>query len=268
MFRRHPRTGQRSASILCAITLSSASLFAQAADDVAMLRKEIQDLKTGQVQLQKDLQIIKDIIVGKRSSFENVIVSTVGSATLGQPTAPVTMIEFSDYQCPYCAGYAIDTLPHIIGDYVSTGKVRYVLRNFPLEDAHPLALKAAAAAACAGEQGKYWEAHDRFFKTRALTPEDLIGHAKTLNLDRQRFQQCLASSRIATKIQADKSAGEQLGVTGTPSFFFGYTDANEPMNIEAVDFIAGAQPFAVFKELIDGLLVKRKEPGSGVAKSP
>lgn len=267
MFRRHSEW-PRSASILCVVVFSSVNLFAQTADDVEMLRKEIRDLKAGQDQLIKDFQIVKDIIVGKRPNFENVVVGTAGSATLGQPTALVTMIEFSDYQCPYCAGYAVGTLPQILRDYVNTGKVRYVLRNFPLEDAHPLALKAAVAAECAGEQNKYWEAHDRFFKTRALAPDDLIAHAKTLNLDRQRFQQCLASSRIAAKVQADKSAGEKLGVTGTPSFVFGYTAANDPMSIEAVDFVAGAQPLAVFKELLDALLLKRKEPGSGVAKTP
>lgn len=131
----------------------------------ADLKREIESLKTGQKAMQKDIQIIKDLLMGKKPPLENVFVST-DAPDAGQKTAKVTMVEFSDYQCPFSGRYFNQTLSQVMDEYVKTGKVRYVFRDFPLESIHPLALKAAEAAHCAGDQGKYWEMHDQLYKNQ------------------------------------------------------------------------------------------------------
>jgi len=108
-------------------------------------------------------------------------VSIAGNLIMGKKDAPVTMIEFSDYQCPFCRRFFETTLPTLKAEYVETGKVRYVFRDFPLDQIHPHARKAAEAAHCAGDQGKYWEMHDLLFQNpQALRVESLKTHARSL----------------------------------------------------------------------------------------
>src|SRR6266704_659322 len=123
---------------------------------------------------------------------ENVLVSLDGVPSLGDEKAPIAIVEFSDYQCPYCGRHANTVLPQIIKDYVSTGKVRYIVRDVPIEAIHPQAFKAAEAAHCAGDQGKFWEMHDRLFQNQQLLAvSDLAAHALALGLDGPKFQPCL-----------------------------------------------------------------------------
>jgi protein-disulfide isomerase len=108
-----------------------------------------------------------------------VVLSVDGAPSMGNGDAKVTLIEFSDYQCSFCGRHFSQTLPRLMTEYVKTGKVKYVLRDFPLEPIHPLAFKAAEAARCASDQGKYWEMHDRLFSNQqALGPKDLPRHAE------------------------------------------------------------------------------------------
>jgi protein-disulfide isomerase len=145
-------------------------------------------------------------------------------------------------------------LPQIEQEYIKTGKVKYIVRDFPLESIHPQAFKAAEAARCAGEQGKYWEMHAQLFANqRALRVGDLPSHAQALGLDVPRFQQCLGSGKYARTIRRDLADGQKAGVTGTPSFFFGVTQPNEP-TVKVLRVLKGAQPYTSFKEAIEGLL--------------
>jgi protein-disulfide isomerase len=239
--------------------LSIPKAFAASGDDeVQQLRKEVEALKSSQKEIQRNVQIIKDILMGKQPPLEDVYISTAGAATLGEATARVTVVEFSDYQCPFCGRYANDTLGKVMDEYVKTGKVRYVFRNFPLEQIHPFAEKAAEAAACAGDQGKYWEAHDRFFKNQsALDAKEMKGHAVVLGLDADRFQQCLESGKYSTRVKSDLAEGQKYNVRGTPAFFFG-TEVKDS-KLHAVKFLSGALPIDKFKEVIDGLLNPPKE---------
>ena len=165
------------------------------------------------------------------------------------------MIEFSDFQCPFCGRYANDTFQKLIDQYVKTGKVRYVLRNFPLSQMHPLAEKAAEAAECAGEQGKYWEMHQQLFKNqRALDANEMAGQAVVLGLDQVRFQHCLDDGKFAAKVKTDTADGMKLNVRGTPTFFFGYFDEKDPGTVKAVKLLSGAQPLSAFIEILDNLL--------------
>jgi protein-disulfide isomerase len=163
-------------------------------------------------------------------------------ATAGRPEkgggakAPVTIIEFSDYQCPFC-GRAEGTVDQVMKAYGD--KVRLVYRDFPLP-MHPQARPASEAANCAGAQGKFWEYHETLFKNQTALGEDkLKEYAKNLGLDQAKFDQCLATKPFKGAIDKDIAEGSKVGVTGTPAFFI-----NGRM-------LSGAQPFDKFKEVID-----------------
>jgi predicted DsbA family dithiol-disulfide isomerase len=154
----------------------------------------------------------------------------------GDAKAPVTIVEFSDFECPYC-GRAEESIKKVLAAYPA--KVRLVYRDYPLPG-HTRAQKASEAALCAGDQGKYWEMHEKLFANqRALEVDQLKQHAKDLSLDGDRFGKCLDSGEKAKLVEASKKAGDEAGVTGTPAFFIN----GRPLS--------GAQPFEKFKEVID-----------------
>ena len=174
---------------------------------------------------------------------------------LGRSDAPVTLVEFSDYQCPFCQRFFAATLPALKKDYIDTGKVRYVFRDFPLDQIHPQARKAAEAAHCAGEQGKYWEMHDVLFgNQQALQPPKLSEHARTLGLDGVRFDECLTSGKHAARVSQGLTDGQAAGVQGTPGFVVAKTRPGD--SVEGA-LVVGAQPVEVFRRLIDQLLAEK-----------
>ena len=229
-------------------------------DELQNLRKQVVALEAGQKEMQKTLQIIKDILMGKQPPLEDVFISIAGAPFLGDQKARITIVEFSDYQCPFCGRYATETLPQLIEKYVKTGKVKYVFRNFPLEQLHPLAEKAAEASACAGDQQKYWEAHDRFFRNQHnLSATDMPSQAAALGLDIAQFEECLESGKYASRVKADVMEGQKFNVRGTPSFFFGKEVVDG--KLKAIRFLSGALPVDKFQGVIDGLLDASKDTG-------
>ena len=155
----------------------------------------------------------------------------------GDAGAPVTIVEFSDYECDFC-GRAEATVRDVLNAY--KGKVRLVHQAFPLSSIHPRAAKAAEAALCAGEQGRYWEMHDSLLANQgALGVSDLKGRSRALGLDPARFDACLDTGRMAQAVESSRKLGEGIGVNSTPSFFVN----GRPLS--------GAQPLERFKELVD-----------------
>ena len=168
-----------------------------------------------------------------------VEVATDGAPAKGSAEAPVTVVEFADYECPYCARVQ-DTLNLILSTYQD--QVRLVFKDFPLSS-HPRAQKAAEAARCAGEQERYWDYHDVLFRNvEALEVEQLKQNAADLHLDTTRFNTCLDSGRQAAAVRRDVVQGSQLGVSGTPAFFINGR------------FLPGVQAFTAFQEAIDEAL--------------
>jgi protein-disulfide isomerase len=154
----------------------------------------------------------------------------------GPTTAPVTIVEFSDFECPFCVR-AEPTVKELLAAY--PGKIRLVYRDFPLP-MHPHAPKAAEAAHCADDQGKYWEMHEKLFaNSTKLAVADLKGYAKDLKIDAAKFDKCLDSGEKAKVVEGNKKAGEEAGVTGTPAFFINGR------------VLAGAQPLDAFKAIVD-----------------
>lgn len=159
--------------------------------------------------------------------------------TVGSPGAPVTIVEFSDYECPFCKKFTTEILPSIKEQYVDTGKVRFVFSDFPLE-IHPNARAAAIAARCAGEQNAYFAYHDRLFaNSKNLSHENFLRIATDLGLDVGVFSQCLDDQKHQASLDADIGAAKELGVKGTPSFLVNG------------QLVTGAQPFSVFQAMIE-----------------
>jgi protein-disulfide isomerase len=198
--------------------------------------------------------------VAQTSEVTNeVLINLDGAPSLGEKSAKVTLVEFSDYQCPLSSRYFNLTMRELVKDYVSTGKVRYVFRDFPLESIHPLALNAAEGARCAGEQGRYWELHDRLLRNQtAIGSEFLLLHAQMLKLDIPRFQECLESGKYAATVRQSVVEGKKAGVRGTPGFFLGLTDP-KGSKLKAVTYVDGAQPYETFKKVIDELLSRASD---------
>jgi len=239
----------------------SQSGYSQSSEELKALREDLKALKEGQANMQKELQEIKTLLKSRPAAApsepQNVVLNIDKAPFKGDKNAKLTLIEFSDYQCPFCSRHVQQTLPQLDKDYIKTGKVKYVFFDFPL-DFHKNAFKAAEAADCAGEQGKFWQMHDLLFANqKALEPTDLTNYAKELKLDTSKFQKCLDSGKYANEVKKDIEIGQKAGVTGTPSFFLGVTNPKDP-NVKAVKVIKGAQPFSNFKEAIDTTLSSQK----------
>ncbi len=169
---------------------------------------------------------------------------------LGVADAPVTIVEFIDYQCPYCQGFAQETFPRIKASYIDTGRVRYVARDFPLPK-HERARPAAIAAACAREQGRFWEMHDALLAEAGLLRDaDFRRHADRLGLDRGRFEACLGDARHQRRLDADVAAARALGVSGTPSFLVGASRGA----VAQGRLLQGDEDYAAFEKVLQGYL--------------
>ncbi|NNL56636.1 MAG: DsbA family protein [Pseudomonadales bacterium] len=169
---------------------------------------------------------------------------------LGEPSAPVTVVEFTDYECPFCKRFILNTFPSLKRDYIDTGKLRWLVRDLPLPF-HAHAKQAAQAAYCAGEQGQFWQMRDSLFRNnKNLDSDNLRRYARELKLDIASFDQCLASDRHLATIDAHAKLAAKQRLTGTPSFIVGKTEAGR---LEG-KVIIGAQSPAVFTAEIEKLL--------------
>jgi protein-disulfide isomerase len=165
----------------------------------------------------------------------------------GRPDAPVTVYEMSDFQCPYCRGFALNTLPILEREYVQSGKVRFVYINLPLPTAHANAVAAAEVAMCAARQGKFWPMHDLLFRyqdewaLQAAPVPYLVALGDSAGLNHAQLAQCVASKATAPEVQADAERSTQSGARSTPTFY-----------VEG-GLLEGAAPVAVFRAVLDSI---------------
>jgi len=200
-----------------------------------------------------ELRQIKNLLQGQqrgaRPGEQAVLVQVKASgAVLGRPDAPITMIEFTDYQCPFCRQFSGNTFPSIRTKYIDTGKIRFISRNLPLP-IHPDARNAAHAAICAGEQGRYWEMREILFQNTDLGVTKLPDYASTIGLDTHRFRDCLSADKTP-RINSDVSEANAIGISGTPSFVIGRTTDGEITG----ERVVGALPLGIFETKINALL--------------
>jgi protein-disulfide isomerase len=175
-----------------------------------------------------------------------------GGHSIGRPDAPLVMVEYSDYQCPFCRQYHVSTFDEIKKNYVDSGRVRYINRDFPLAF-HENARRAAIAARCAGEQGRFWELrHAMIVNANQLGGQNISKYASDIKLEMSGFQTCLDSGRYTKEVDRDLEEGAQAGVSGTPSFVVGRLVNGR---LEGVRMV-GAMPYQNFASTLDEALRK------------
>jgi protein-disulfide isomerase len=181
-------------------------------------------------------------------------VSLDGAWTEGDKTARAVVIEYSDFQCPFCSRFSLGTLPALREKYVKTGKVLLAFRHLPLSEIHPLAAKAAEAAECAGQQDRFWPMHDALFTDPTRLEEAALkAAANRLGLDAARFDACLGGE-FAGKIRKEVTEAKALAITGTPTFLIGTLRPDG--HVDVVRRLSGALPLAQFEVVLEPLLGK------------
>jgi protein-disulfide isomerase len=176
-------------------------------------------------------------------------VSVQGAYAIGSKDAPLTMVEFTDFQCPFCQRFHVSTFADLKKNYIDTGKLRFVSRDLPL-DFHPNAMQAANAGRCAGEQGQFWAMRDRMNSSPdKLDINNLVSYAQDLKLNVASFRGCVESQKYKDAIQADVLTAQQIGANGTPSFVLGKTT---PDGVDG-ELVIGAMPYQLFDQKLKDL---------------
>jgi protein-disulfide isomerase len=256
----------------CAI-LFAAPAFAQEStqEDVQSLRSEIDALRATQAAMRQDLQDLKalllrgqaDTLGASNRPAGDVELSLDGAVFKGSAQAPLVLVEFSDFRCPFCNRYATTTYPRILREYVDTGHLRYAFVHFPIESLHPDSFRAHLAAACAADQGRFWEMHDRLFaQSQSTDVAALTVVATAVGADPAAFRRCVESQTHAAAIREGIKLGSGAGVVGTPTFLLGTVGAGN--SFKAVKMIAGAKPYEVFAQAIEERLAAA-QPSKGAA---
>ena len=247
---------------IISMVMSMPAFAASTKDELIELQKEVQALKAGQDSMKNDLAAIKKMLESgaraappKPKPFEPRDVMITGASVMGNANAKVTLIEYSDYQCPFCSRHSKQTMTEIIKNYVNEGKVKFVMREFPIPSLHPRATAASQTALCAGDQDKYWEMHDILFNNqRKMSDDDLSAYAAEIGLDIGKYNKCLEQKDYAEQLKSDIDEGRAMGVSGTPSFVLGLTDPADPNKVKVTTFVRGARDYNSFAKEIDKLL--------------
>ena len=250
------------------LLLTPGAGFAQSAEED--LGATLQELAKGQAAVLEELKAIRKLLeqgarpqVAAAPAADDGADLTLrgidGGAVKGDAEAPLVLVEYTDYQCPFCGRHLANTVPSLASEYVDAGKLRYVLRDMPLESIHPQAFKAAEAARCAGDQGRYWEMHDALFQNqKALGELQLKHYAKGLGLEMAAFEACLDDGRHGDAVRAHIAEAQAAGISGTPTFFLAVE--GEDGKLETLQKIRGAQPYSAFKSAIDAALDELAKP--------
>jgi protein-disulfide isomerase len=204
------------------------------------VRSDLTSLRTDQQQLAAAVAAMRDLPV----------IDVEGAPALGPEDAVVTLIEYSDYECPFCIHHFTSTMPQIEEAFIRTGEIRYVFRDLPIEQLHPGAGRAHVASRCAAEQGRFWQMHARLFSAPGSHDDAALeAQATEAGLEIEAFGACLASGRTRPDVERSVAAAASLGATGTPSFFLGIRNLSTN-EVEILHGISGAQPFEVFERAI------------------
>jgi protein-disulfide isomerase len=177
-----------------------------------------------------------------------------GAPMLGSKTAPVTMVEFTDYQCPFCQRFHLQVYNELKKDFIDTGKVRFYSRDLPIDQIHPNAMRAAQAARCAGDQGQFWSLRDIMAShPESLDLTSLVADASLVKINPDTFRSCVETGKYKEAVQGDLLEAMKIGADGTPAFVVG---KSTPDGVEG-DLIVGAQPYSVFQEKFRSLGVEK-----------
>ncbi len=256
---KYPQAVLIPALIMCAGATGACQ--AQTAGGSQDLRQEVEELKKNQEALQEELNelkaILEPVLARLPRPFRPQEVSVAGSPSMGEESADLVLVEFSDLQCPFCVRYYDETFPKIMENFIETGKVRYVAREFPLSRIHPQAQRASEAALCAGEQDKYWELRAKIFANRQnLSESEVEGYAKEVGVDLEPWKACMETDHYREQVEKDLRDVQKLGITGTPSFVIGRAGTGGADSFLATKLLQGAVPYEQFEAAINDLLTK------------
>jgi len=194
-------------------------------------------IQSSQIANQNSGQVVEAPVATEAPQFIRYDVFSEDAYTIGPENAPITIVEFGDFQCPYCRRWHEQVYQSLLDSY--PGQIRMVYRHLPLTSIHPDAFSAAEAAMCAGEQDAFWQYHEKLFGSETLSSEVYTQYAQELNLDMTAFEACMTDHRYQEAIQKDSDFAIDLGISSTPTFF-----------INGLALV-GAQPLDVFKQVID-----------------
>ncbi|HYN08350.1 MAG TPA: thioredoxin domain-containing protein [Vicinamibacterales bacterium] len=184
------------------------------------------------------------------------MIDVAGAPALGPDNVPVTLVEFSDYECPFCVRHFKQTMPQIEANFIKPGRIRYVFRDFPIDELHPEAIRAHETARCGLEQDldKYWQLHRSLFSAPGTHTKDALeARAREAGLDTAAIQACLASGRVTAGIRRSGEVASSLGANGTPAFFVGLRERGSD-RVRVLEAIKGAHPYSVFEQAIQRAL--------------
>lgn len=257
------RKAKKALFMVLAAVLLAGPVAAHASEDVLSLRKDVEVLRKDMDEIKRVLISILPVLVKKEGvegapqvvpplrveTPQSATVSVDGNPTMGKSDAALVLVEFSDYECPFCARFNADVLKQVKREYIDTGRLRFIYKDFPLPF-HQNAMKASMAARCAGEQGRYWEMHDALLENQQDLG-NLDGLVKKTGVNAATFNECTEGRKYEDAVMRDLSEGRELGVNGTPTFILGRLDASGKVNGEVIQ---GAMPYVAFKSRIDSLL--------------
>ena len=246
----------RTAAVAFVCLIVPAAACSQSQSEIEALRKEVASIKAAQAVMQAQLDEIRALLRPPSPIVDvpaGVTVPIAGAPSRGNDRAGLVLVEFTDYECQYCARFKRDAMAQIETEYITPGKLRHVFLSFPLEAIHKSAFKAHEAALCADAQGKFWPMHDWLFANqRALAPANLVAQAQAIGLDAAAFKACLDKGTMTARVRSALELGQRFGVQGTPALFIGTPGAAGEVVVKKA--ISGAYPFAVFKEAFDAVM--------------
>jgi len=232
-------------------------------NDIRSLRAEVESLKLAHQAVLQEMHLLRAAIerltsptpaVSAPASSRTTYLEASDGRSKGSPDAPLILVEFSDYHCPFCGEYFRNTYSLIDTKYVATGLVRYVFRDYPVFSVLPNMMAPAEAAHCAGEQGQFWPMHDAIFNNqRALTRDSLISYGRAIGVDLTALATCLKERRNADIVKRGLRDGSAAGVRGTPTFFIAVAEPDHT-RLRVLRVIHGAQSYAYMEHAIDELL--------------
>ena len=239
------------------------------------IRRELDEIRQTQQAIQKDLSEIKALLLSRPTgptpsqnpsrtpapqqppqvNIRGIEFDISDNPVLGSESAKLIMVEFTDYQCPFCGRYARETFPAIKEQYIDNGAIRYAVIDQPLQ-MHPDAVKAAEASHCAGDQEKFWEMHEAMMTDQDAL-KNLSSYATALKLNVRQFEDCLNTDKYGNAVNRDLELANKMGMLGVPGFIIGTVNENDPRKVTGISMIRGAMPLGAFKQELDAALNSR-----------
>jgi protein-disulfide isomerase len=241
--------------------LFAAPAFTQSEADYKALKQQLDVLKSDMESLKRQQgAIIQQLVemqrmLAQQKAASNPTIDLTGAPETGSKDAKIAMVEFTDFWCGFCARFAKTTLPELMKEYVSTGKVRYYVKDFAAQRGP----KVSEAAHCAAEQGKYWQLHDKLFENYGkYSDTELSEYVQQTGADPTIFQKCVESARYSKLVSDSMEQGSTAGVEGTPTFMLGTIDPADPTKLKSVRTIVGAQSVEQFRAAINAVIESSK----------